>query len=126
MLRKQRISSTRNGGEMKRLVEFPWEEGGSIIVEIDEPETGGTVRAGREDKIEKAGETFEDALNKVLPATKTVVEKLRGMTSKPDEIEVTFGANLSTMAGAFIASASAAANFGVTVRWTGKAEETTH
>ncbi len=110
---------------MKHLVAFPLEEGGSIVVEVDEPETGGTIRAGREDKIEKARETFEDALNKVLPATKTVVEKLRNMESRPDEIEVTFGVNLSTMAGAVIASASAAANFGVTVRWTGTHEETT-
>ncbi len=110
---------------MKRLVEFSLEKGGSIVVEIDEPEVGGTVRAGREDKIEKARETFEDALNKVLPATKTVVEKLRNMASKPDEIEVTFGVNLSTMAGAVIASASATANFGVTVRWTGMHKETT-
>ncbi len=109
---------------MKHLVEFLLEEGGSIVVEIDEPETGGTVRAGREDKIEKARETFEDALNKVLPATKTVVEKLRDMASKPDEIEVTFGVNLSTMAGAVIASASATANFGVTVRWKGTHDET--
>jgi hypothetical protein len=111
---------------MKRLVVFPLEEGGSIVIEIDEPETGGTVRAGREDTIEKAKETFEEALNKVPPATKTVVEKLRSMASRPDEIEVTFGINLSTMVGAFIASATVAANFGVTVRWTGKAEETTH
>src|SRR5258708_36723606 len=103
---------------MKHLVEFPLEEGGSIIVEIDEPEVGGTVRAGREDKIEKARETFEDALNKVLPATKTVVEKLRTMASKPDEIEVTFAVNLSTMAGAVIASASSTANFCVKARWT--------
>ena len=110
---------------MKHLVEFPLEEGGSVVVEIDESETGGTVRAGREDKIEKARETFEDALNKVLPATKSVVEKLRDMESRPDEIEVTFGVNLSTMAGAVIASASTAANFGVTVRWTGKEKETT-
>src|SRR5205085_2989244 len=100
---------------MKHLVEFPLEEGGSIVVEIDEPETGGTVRAGREDKIEQARETFEGALNKVLPVTKTVVEKLRGMTSRPNEIEVTFGVKLSTVAGAVIASASAEANFGVTV-----------
>ena len=110
---------------MKRLVEFPLEEGGSIVVELDEPETGGTVRAGREDTIEKARETFEDALNKVLPATKTVVERLRNMESRPDEVEVTFGVNLSTMAGAVIASASAAANFGVTVRWTGTNKKTT-
>src|SRR5215467_14300770 len=108
---------------MKHLVEFPLEEGGSIVVEIDEPETGGTVRADREDKIEKARETFEDALNKVLPVTKTVVKKLRDMESRPDEIEVTFGVNLSTMAGAVIASASAAANFSVTVRWTREDKE---
>ena len=107
---------------MKRLVAFPLEEGGNIVIEIDEPEAGGTVRAGREDKIEQARETFEDALNKVLPATKTVVEKLRGMASRPDEVEITFGVNLSTVAGAFIASASAAANFGVTVRWTGQSD----
>jgi Trypsin-co-occurring domain 1 len=124
MYRKQREPTASHGGEMKHLVEFPLKEGGSIVVEIDEPETGGTVRAGREDKIEKARETFEEALNKVLPVTKTVVEKLRDMASKPDEIEVTFGVNLSTMAGAVIASASAAANFGVTVRWTRKKEET--
>src|SRR2546428_13779573 len=110
---------------MKRLVAFPLEEGGNIVIEIDEPETSGTVRAGREDTIEKARETFEEALNKVLPVTKTVVEKLRNMASKPDEIEVTFGVNLSTMAGAFIASASATANFGVTGRRTGTHKETT-
>jgi len=34
--------------------EFPLEEGGSILVQIDEPEIGGTVRAGREETIEKA------------------------------------------------------------------------
>ncbi len=58
---------------MKHLVEFPLEDGGRIVVEIDEPETGGTVRAGREDKTEKARETFEDALNKVLRTTKETI-----------------------------------------------------
>ena len=110
---------------MKRLVEFPLEDGGSVVVQIDEPETGGTIRAGREEAIEKAKETFEDALNKVLPAAKIVVEKLQSMTRKPDEIEVNFSINLSTQAGAFIASATAQANFGVTVRWTGTSEEKT-
>ncbi len=109
---------------MKRLVEFPLEEGGSILVQIDEPETGGTIRAGREDTIEKARDTFEDALNRVLPAAKSVVEKLQSMASKPDEIEVNFGINLSAHAGAFIALATAEANFGVTVRWTSASKET--
>jgi hypothetical protein len=102
---------------MKRLVEFSLEEGGSLVVEIDEPDLGGTVRAGRGETIDKARETLENALNKVLPATRSVVEKVRSLSSKPDEIEITFGINLSTVAGAFIASASAGANFGITVRW---------
>ena len=109
---------------MKRLVEFPLKEGGSILVQIDEPDTGGTVRAGREETIEKARETFEDALNRVLPAAKSVVEKLQSMASKPDEIEVNFGINLGAQTGAFIALAKAEANFGVTVRWNGTSKET--
>ena len=48
---------------MKHLVEFPLEEGGSILIQIDEPESGGTVRAGRDATIEKARETFEGALD---------------------------------------------------------------
>lgn len=108
---------------MKRLVAFPLEEGGSIVVEIDEPETGGAVRAGLGDTIEKAKETLEDALSRVLPATKSVVEKLRHLGNRPDEIEVTFGVKLSTVAGAIIASTSAEANFGVTMHWSSKPEE---
>jgi len=51
-------------------------------------------------------------------------EKLRSVESKPDEIEITFGVKLSTVAGAVIASATAEANLGMTVRWAGKTEET--
>ena len=108
---------------MKHLVEFPLEEGGSIVVEVDEPESAGTVRAGRGDSIVKAKETLEEALNNVLPVTKSIVEKLRSIGNKPDEIEISFGVKLSTVAGAVIAAASAEANFDVTVRWTGKKEE---
>lgn len=109
---------------MKRLVEFPLQEGGSIFVQVDEPDTGGTVRAARGDIVEKAKGTFEEALSKVLPAINSVVVQLQGMESRPDEIEVTFGINLSIQAGpiAFI-SAGSETNFGVTVHWTGKAEE---
>jgi len=33
---------------MKRLIEFPLEDGGAIVVEVDEPEPpGGVVRAAR-------------------------------------------------------------------------------
>jgi predicted RNase H-like HicB family nuclease len=108
---------------MKHLVEFPLEEGGSIVVEVDEPETAGTVRAGRGDTIVKAKETLEEALNNVLPVTKSIVEKIRRIGNKPDEIEINFGVKLTTSASAVIAAATGEANFAVTVRWTGKKEE---
>jgi len=110
---------------VKHLVEFPLEDGGSITIEIDEPETEGTVRAARGDTITKAKETLEDSLNKVVPVAKNVLEKLRDMAERPDEIEITFGVSLNTVAGAIIASASAGANFGVTVRWSSNKEEAT-
>jgi Trypsin-co-occurring domain 1 len=109
---------------MKHLVEFPLEDGSSIVVEVDEPEIGGTVRANRAEKIEKAKETIEQALDKVLPITKHVVEKLRSMGHEPDEIEVKFGIKLGTVASVFIASGSADANFEVTVHWAEKAVKT--
>ena len=65
--------------------------------------------------------TLEDALNKVLPATHSIVEKLKSM--RPTEIEVTFGITLSLQAGAFI-TAGTDANFEVTVHWTGNTEQT--
>jgi hypothetical protein len=110
---------------MKHLVEFPLEEGGSVVVEVDEPESEGTIRAARGDTIVKAKETLEQALNNVLPFTKSIVEKLHSMGNKPDEIEISFGVKLSTAAGAVIASATAEANFGVTVHWSGISNETT-
>ena len=110
---------------MKHLVEFPLKEGGSIVVEVDEPESEGTVLAARGDEIAKVSEPLEEALSKILPVTKSVVEKLRSMASKPDEIEVSFGVKLNTAVGAVIASASAEANFDVTLRWAEKKDEAT-
>ena len=57
--------------------------------------------------------------------TRSVVEKLRSIGNRPDEIEISFGVKLSTTAGAVIASATAEANFDVTMRWTGTHKETT-
>lgn len=108
---------------MKHLVEYPLQEGGSIIVMVDEPEGEGTIRAARGDTITKAKQTLEEALDKVLPATRYAIDKIRSLGSNPDEIEVSFGMSLSTVAGIVIASTSAEANFGVTVHWSGKKEE---
>ncbi len=46
---------------MKRLVEFPLDEGGSILVQVDEPESCGTARRARPPQLPRAftGSFFE-------------------------------------------------------------------
>ena len=54
---------------MKRLIEFPLEDGTTLQVEVDEPETGGVVGASRgSEVIERAHQTLEKSLEKVQPA----------------------------------------------------------
>jgi hypothetical protein len=111
---------------VKRFVEFPLEDGGTIVVEVNEPEgERGSRRAARgsEEEPEKAPQSFEHALSKIRPATEKVITTLRGLIQKPDEIEMEFGFSLSAGAGVVIASASTEANYRVTLRWKGEAQE---
>ena len=111
---------------MKRLVEFPLQEGGTLLVEVDAPEgyaetttRGGVVKAARPGEVaDKARDTSEDALDKIKPAAQAIIDKLRALHDAPDEIGVEFGIKLSAEVGAFIASAGVEANYTVTLKWT--------
>lgn len=103
---------------MKRLVEFPLEDGTTMLVEIEEPDQGGLVKASRaDDVIVKAQQTLEKSLEKVKPAAQVVIQQLRKLHDAPNEIQVTFGLKLSADAGAVLASAGAEANYTVTLKW---------
>ena len=104
---------------MKRLIEFPLEDGSTILVEANEPEPeGGIVRAARPvEVIARASQTFEHALDVVRPAAATILKKLRALHDQPDEIEVEFGLKVSAEAGAFVASAGVDANYTVRLKW---------
>jgi hypothetical protein len=104
---------------MKHLIEFPLEDGSSILVEVDEAESaGGVVRAARPGEIaEKAGQTFEAAIDKVKPAAAAIIDKIRSLHDAPDEVEVQFGLKLNATAGAVVASAAMEANYSVTLKW---------
>jgi hypothetical protein len=114
---------------LKHFIEFPLEDGSTIVVEVQEPEgERGMRRAARgsEEEPEKAPQTFEHALSKIRPATEKVIATLRGLVQKPDEIEMEFGFSLSAEAGVIIASASTQANYRVTLRWRGETTETSN
>ena len=103
---------------MKRLLEFPLDDGGSVTVEVDEPEAAfGMTRAARPGELAaKAGQTFESAIEKVKPAVKDIMTTLRDL-NQPDEIEVEFGLKMTAEAGAIFAAAGMEANFKVTLKW---------
>lgn len=109
---------------MKRLVEFPLEDGASMLVEVEEPEQGGVVKASRSDGvIDKAHQTLEKSLEKVKPAAQVVIQKLRELHEVPDEIQVSFGLKLSAEAGAVLTSGGIEANYTVTLKWVKEKEK---
>jgi Trypsin-co-occurring domain 1 len=105
---------------MKHIVQFPLDEGGSVLVEVDEPPAGPTVRGLGQDRsklVEQAGQTFENATAAVTPAARSLIARLRSASDPPDEVGIEFGLQLSAQAGAFIASAATEANFKVSMTW---------
>ena len=115
------------GGLIKRLVEFPLDQGGSVLIEVDEPPAGPTMRGLGKDRstlVEKAGETFEDATSAVTPAARSLLARLRSIEDPPDEVGIEFGVQLSAQTEAFIASVAAEANFKVSMTWRRGAAET--
>ena len=63
---------------MKQWVAFKLDDGSSIVVETDEPETGLTTRGfGRTGGITEASDSFTQALSKIRPATEQVITTLR-------------------------------------------------
>lgn len=103
---------------MRRLVEFPLEDGTSVWVEVEEMERPGPVPAARGESVpERARQTFEAALEKVRPLAEAVVRQLRALADPPDEVEVEFGLKLNAEAGAVLAAAGTEAHYKVTLTW---------
>jgi hypothetical protein len=104
---------------MKRLAQFPLQDGGFILVEVDGQEQPEPTMRGLAplEVTEKAAETFDSALAKVRPAVEAMIASLRGLSQSPDSVGLEFGLKLNAAAGAVIASAAVEANFKVTLTW---------
>jgi Trypsin-co-occurring domain 1 len=105
---------------VKRLVEFPLEQGGSVLIEIEEPPASPVTRGlGKDHRalVEQADKTFEDATATITPAARSLIARLRAIDDPPDEVRIDFGVELSAQTGAFIASVAGRANFAVSMIW---------
>lgn len=103
-------------GSVKQLIEFELEGSGTIIVEVDWPESR-MERTSRGDSIVKATKSFDQALDHIKPAAQTVIAKLRSLADAPDEMEIEFGLKFAAKAGVVIASSDTEANFKVVMKW---------
>ena len=110
----------------KRLVEFPLEGGGTVLVQAEHGAAagghdGGEVTRGWGDRDERvvlqAQQSFEQAVGRVQPAVQALVGRLRSVAESPEEITVDFGIELSAEVGAFVAGASSTGNFTVSMTW---------
>jgi hypothetical protein len=112
---------------MGRLVAFDLADGERVLVEVEESSAAPTVRGFDGSGVaEHARVTFEQAVGRIQPAVAGVVGQLRSLSDQPDEVKIEFGLDLHAEAGAFVAQASATANFRVSVTWHRSRMEYTH
>jgi hypothetical protein len=103
---------------MRRLVEFPLQDGGGVLIEVDDAAGGPVTRGWGERRVtDQAQQTFEAAIAKVEPAARALLARLSELPEAPEEVAVEFGLELSAEAGAFIAAVSSSANFKVSMTW---------
>ncbi|MCF2151523.1 hypothetical protein IQ276_034985 [Desmonostoc muscorum LEGE 12446] len=102
---------------MKRIVEFPLENGDLILVEVDEPGPTDHRFGLRDEMIQTAKKTFESALDQVKPIANVIMTKVNSLNQPADEVEIKFGIKMSAELGAVIASGNAEVNYEVTLKW---------
>jgi hypothetical protein len=63
---------------------------------------------------------FDDALDTIKEAAEQLGQRLLTLPSAPTSAEITFGVQLSTQVGAFIAKVDGTANFAIKLSWSRK------
>lgn len=102
---------------MTRLLDLELEEGGSILIEVEEPVPGPVTRGRPAEAVAKAGQSLEQVLGQLGPAVRGIVSQLRAAGDWPEQVEVEFGVKLSSDANVIIARAGGEANFRIALKW---------
>ena len=108
-----------------RYIEFPLEGGGSIFIESPDQQEkvqSGFVKAGLGDAAKEAaiqaGQSFDASVENIRKSAELLVNKLRAISSPPDEMSVSFGLKASGDLGNLaIGKVGAEANYAVTLKW---------
>jgi len=102
---------------MGRLVEFGLPDGDTVLVEVAGAQVP-TVRGMDGGAVaERAQMSFQAAVGRIKPAVQGMIGQLHALSEEPDEVQIVFGLDLHAEARAFVAQASADANFSVVLTW---------
>ena len=104
---------------MVALVRFELEDGGAVLIEADEEESGIEQAARGDGFVLQATASFDAAMEGVQSAANAAVRKLRRVAQVPDELEIQFGIRLNAQAGAVIAKTGVEGHLQVRATWRG-------
>jgi hypothetical protein len=99
---------------VKRLIEF--KQGNAVIlVEVDDDASRGDQLSSRGGTLEKARQTFEDAVAGIQPIAAMILRQVTALA--PESVTVEFGIKFNAQAGVVIASSSVESNCKITLAW---------
>lgn len=104
---------------MKRVIEFPLEGGGAVLIEVEAAEADAPIMRGgpARSALERSAQTLEAAVSAARPIAAAVVRQFGSLVDGTSSVRVKFGLTFSAEAGAIIASAGSEANFEIEVKW---------
>lgn len=111
---------------MAHYLKYQTTDGVVVLVEVEsevEVPQEGVVKAGRvgekvRDAVEEVQTRFEDAMNAVRTNAEVVIGKVKSLSERPDEVEVTFGLKATGELGNFaVAKTGAEANYTIKMTW---------
>jgi len=100
---------------MERLVSFPLDNGGSVIVQVDERQSGPVPAASPGELAAKAKMTFEQAVAQLRPIAKAVVDQVKDLG--PQKVQIELGISFSAEADLVLAKTTAEGSCKVTLSW---------
>jgi hypothetical protein len=95
------------------IIEYKLEDGTSIYFEAKDRSAYNPISTLTD--VVAANQTFDQALDKIKPTVRLLLEKLREL--RADEAEVEFGLKVSAQAGLIFASGDVEANYVVKLKW---------
>jgi hypothetical protein len=98
-----------------RMLEFPVAAGGTLLVEVDDPQVGN--RPVSRGTAERAKESLEAAVAQIKPGVEVLMTQLRDLTARPEQVSLEFGIKFTAGADALIAKTSIEGNVKVTLTW---------